>query len=63
MGLPVAMFPVMFVIPRMVGRLAQWQEIVTDPKQEITRPHEIFDGYPRRRVASLAVGLARRARA
>jgi citrate synthase len=29
MGLPEAMFPVMFAIPRAVGWLAQWQEMIT----------------------------------
>jgi citrate synthase len=32
MGLPVTMFPVMFAIPRTVGWLAQWQEMITDPE-------------------------------
>jgi citrate synthase len=48
MGLPVAMFPVMFAIPRTVGWLAQWQEMVTDAEQKITRPRQIFVGHPRR---------------
>jgi citrate synthase len=48
MGLPVTMFPVMFVIPRTVGWLAQWQEMITDPEQKITRPRQIFVGQPRR---------------
>jgi citrate synthase len=48
MGLPVAMFPVMFAIPRTVGWLAQWQEMVTDAEQKITRPRQIFIGRPRR---------------
>ena len=48
MGLPVAMFPVMFAIPRTVGWLAQWQEMVTDPEQKITRPRQIFVGQRRR---------------
>ena len=48
MGLPVAMFPVMFAIPRTVGWLAQWQEMVIDPEQKITRPRQIFIGHPRR---------------
>ncbi|HEY4271575.1 MAG TPA: citrate/2-methylcitrate synthase [Candidatus Udaeobacter sp.] len=48
MGLPVAMFPVMFAIPRTVGWLAQWQEMVTYPEQKITRPRQIFIGQPRR---------------
>src|SRR5256886_6217364 len=48
MGLPVAMFPVMFAIPRTVGWLAQWQEMITDPEQKITRPRQIFMGRQRR---------------
>ena len=48
MGLPVAMFPVMFAIPRTVGWLAQWQEMITDPEQKIARPRQIFVGHPRR---------------
>jgi citrate synthase len=50
MGLPVAMFPVMFAIPRTVGWLAQWQELITDPEQKITRPRQIFVGHPRREL-------------
>jgi citrate synthase len=50
MGLPVAMFPVMFAIPRAVGWLAQWQEMITDPEQKIARPRQIFVGQPRREL-------------
>jgi citrate synthase len=49
-GLPVAMFPVMFAIPRTVGWLAQWQEMITDPEQKIARPRQIFVGEPRREL-------------
>jgi citrate synthase len=48
MGLPTTMFPVMFAIPRTVGWLAQWQEMITDPEQKITRPRQIFVGHSRR---------------
>ena len=48
MGLPVAMFPVMFAIPRTAGWLAQWQEMITDPEQKIARPRQIFVGHARR---------------
>jgi len=48
MGLPEAMFPVMFAIPRTVGWLAQWQEMITDPEQKIARPRQIFVGHRRR---------------
>jgi len=48
MGLPLTMFPVMFAIPRTVGWLAQWQEMITDPEQKIARPRQIYIGPPRR---------------
>ena len=44
MGLPVAMFPVMFAIPRTVGWLAQWAEMIEDKDQRIQRPRQIFLG-------------------
>jgi citrate synthase len=50
MDLPVAMFPVMFAIPRTVGWLAQWQEMITDPEQKIARPRQIFVGQPGREL-------------
>ena len=50
MGLPEAMFPVMFAIPRTVGWLAQWQEMITDPEQKIARPRQIFVGHQRREL-------------
>jgi citrate synthase len=53
MRLPVAMFPVMFAIPRTVGWLAQWQEMITDPEQRIARPRQIFVGHPRRELSDV----------
>jgi citrate synthase len=50
MGLPEAMFPVMFAIPRTVGWLTQWQEMITDPEQRIARPRQIYIGQPRREL-------------
>jgi citrate synthase len=48
MGLPVTMFPVLFAIPRTVGWLAQWAEMLTDPEQAIARPRQIYTGYEER---------------
>lgn len=48
MGFPVTFFPVLFAIPRTVGWLAQWQELLTDPEQKIARPRQIYTGYPER---------------
>src|SRR3954449_10170901 len=44
MGLPVAMFPVMFAIPRTSGWIAQWLELVQDKEQKIARPRQIYTG-------------------
>lgn len=44
MNLPVAMFPVMFAIPRTVGWLTQWQEMLTDKEQKIARPRQVYLG-------------------
>ena len=48
MGFPVAMFPVLFAIPRTVGWLAQWDEMMRDGEQKIARPRQIYAGPPRR---------------
>jgi citrate synthase len=44
LGLPVAMFPVMFAIGRTSGWIAQWLEMVKDPEQKIARPRQIYTG-------------------
>jgi citrate synthase len=44
LGLPVAMFPVMFAIGRTSGWIAQWLEMVEDPEQKIARPRQIYTG-------------------
>ena len=48
LGLPTAMFPVMFAIPRTAGWLAQWLEGVQDPEQKIARPRQIYTGADER---------------
>ena len=45
---PVEMFPVLFAIPRTVGWLAQWDELLEDQEQSIARPRQIFGGSPQR---------------
>jgi len=37
MGFKPEMFTVLFAIPRTVGWLSQWQEMLTDPEQKIAR--------------------------
>jgi citrate synthase len=48
MQLPVAMFPVLFAIPRTAGWLAHWLEMLGDPEQKIARPRQIYTGPDRR---------------
>jgi citrate synthase len=44
MGFPVEFFPVLFAIPRTSGWLAQWEELLTDPEQRISRPRQVYTG-------------------
>jgi citrate synthase len=44
-GIPVDMFPVMFAIPRTVGWIAQWEEMLQDPEQKIARPRQVYVGH------------------
>jgi citrate synthase len=48
MGFPPEMFTVLFAIPRTAGWLAQWQELIDDPEQKITRPRQIYTGHMQR---------------
>jgi citrate synthase len=53
MGFPVDMFPVLFAIPRTVGWVSQWEEMITDPEQKIARPRQVFTGAKRRDYVSI----------
>lgn len=44
LGFPTEMFPVLFAIPRTVGWLAQWDEMLRDREQKIARPRQIYLG-------------------
>jgi citrate synthase len=43
MGFPLEMFPVLFAIPRTVGWLAHWQELL-DQDSKIARPRQLYIG-------------------
>jgi len=45
MGFKPEIFTVLFAIPRTVGWLAQWQEMIEDPEQKIARPRQIYTGH------------------
>jgi len=44
MGFPMEMFTVLFAIPRTAGWVAQWEEMMRDPEQKISRPRQIYTG-------------------
>ena len=54
MGFPVEMFPVLFAIPRTVGWLAQWQEMLEDPELRIARPRQVFTGSDERNFVPMS---------
>lgn len=54
MGLPTSMFPVMFAIPRTVGWLSQWVELMEDGEQAIARPRQIYLGHGHRDYVPIA---------
>jgi citrate synthase len=48
MGFPVTMFPVLFAIPRTAGWIAQWEEMLLDAEQKISRPRQVYLGATKR---------------
>ncbi|HZU44633.1 MAG TPA: citrate synthase [Terriglobales bacterium] len=54
MGFKPEMFTVLFAIPRTAGWLAQWQEMITDPEQKISRPRQVYVGENMRQFVPLA---------
>jgi citrate synthase len=63
MGFKPEMFTVLFAIPRTIGWLAQWQEMLTDPEQKIARPRQVWIGHNTRQfvpVEQRGAGVATR---
>jgi citrate synthase len=55
MGFTPDQFTVLFGIPRTVGWLAQWLEMLADTERKIARPRQIYTGETRRDVLPLAL--------
>jgi citrate synthase len=53
MGFPLEMFPVLFAIPRTVGWLAHWQEML-DQDSKIARPRQLYIGPDARDYVAIA---------
>jgi citrate synthase len=54
MGFPQQMFTVLFAIPRTVGWLAHWVEMLGDKEQKIARPRQSYTGAAERNYVPLA---------
>ena len=50
MGIPTALFTVLFAIARTAGWVAQWKEMIEDPQQKIGRPRQLFTGSEPRKL-------------
>jgi citrate synthase len=59
LGFKPELFTVLFAIPRTVGWLAQWQEMLQDPEQKIARPRQIYTGYDTRELIPIEKRAAR----
>jgi citrate synthase len=53
MGFTPDVFTVLFAIPRAVGWLAQWQEMLEDGEQKIARPRQLYTGHAVRDVVRI----------
>jgi citrate synthase len=50
MGIPTALFTALFATARTAGWVAQWKEMIEDPKQKIGRPRQLFLGSQPRKL-------------
>src|SRR5471032_2145800 len=48
MGFRSEMFTVLFAVPRTVGWVAQWREIIDDQDFRISRPRQLYKGATKR---------------
>jgi citrate synthase len=48
MGYPTDYFTVLFALGRLPGWIAQWEEMLEDPEQKISRPRQVYTGEPER---------------
>ncbi|MGE0755166.1 MAG: citrate synthase, partial [Alphaproteobacteria bacterium] len=53
MGIPSKLFTVLFAVARTVGWVAQWKELMEDPKAKIGRPRQLYTGSPARQFVPL----------
>jgi citrate synthase len=54
MGYPTDYFTVLFAVGRLPGWIAQWDEMLNDPEQKISRPRQTYTGLPERQFLPIA---------
>ena len=54
MGYPTDYFTVLFAIGRLPGWIAQWEEMLADSEQKISRPRQVYVGEGERRYVPMA---------
>lgn len=54
LGIPSQMFTPLFALARTVGWVAQWKEMIENPKQKIGRPRQLYNGHAQRPFVELA---------
>ena len=55
MGYPTDYFTVLFALGRLPGWIAQWEEMLGDKEQKISRPRQIYTGYEERDFTPMAM--------
>ena len=50
LGIPTTMFTVIFALARTVGWISHWMEMMSDPKQRLARPRQLYTGETERDV-------------
>ncbi|MEO8138297.1 MAG: citrate synthase [Gemmatimonadota bacterium] len=55
MGYPTDYFTVLFALGRLPGWIAQWEEMLGDKEQKISRPRQIYTGYDERDFTAIAM--------
>jgi len=53
LGIPTALFTVLFAVARTAGWIAQWKEMIEDPSMKIGRPRQLFIGAAPRKFVPL----------
>ncbi|QJR82519.1 citrate (Si)-synthase [Alteromonas pelagimontana] len=52
-GIPTNMFTCIFALSRTVGWISHWHEMMSDPKQKIGRPRQLYTGYSKRKYTPI----------